>query len=196
MVRPKRGNRRDSRPDCPQVCIGLLASQEGLPLACEIFDGNRVDGTTTKEMVAVMESKYGTANRVWGMDRGMVSEDNLEFMRATGARYLVGTPKSMLKKFAPHLGDQNWEEVQPGADVKRCRSPEGPEETFVLCRSAGRKENAILNRCVLRLEHKLVKLAEQAATGRARDHQKVERQIGWLRIVKYDKSADFAYVPR
>lgn len=178
----QRGYSRDSRPDCPQVCIGLVASTEGLPLAFEIFDGNRVDVTTTKEMVAVMESKYGTANRVWVMDRGMVSEDNLEFMRATGARYLVGTPKSMLKKFAHHLVDQNWEEVQPGVAVKLCRSPEGTEETFVLCRAAGRKEkeNAILNRFVLRLEHKLVKLAEQAATGRARDQQKGERQIGRL----------------
>jgi transposase len=178
----KRGYSRDSRPDCPQVCIGLVASKEGLPLAFEIFDGNRVDVTTTKEMVAVMESKYGTANRVWVMDRGMVSEDNLEFMRATGARYLVGTPKSMLKKFEQHWLDQNWEEVQPGVDVKLCRSPEGTEETFVLCRSTGRKEkeNAILNRFVIRLENNLVKLAEQAATGRARDQQKVERQIGRL----------------
>jgi transposase len=178
----KRGYSRDRRPDCPQVCIGLVASKEGLPLACEIFDGNRVEVTTTKEMGAVMESKYGTANRLWVMDRGMVSEDNLECMRATGARYLVGTPKSMLKKFEQHWFEQNWEEVQPGVDVKRCRSPEGTEETFVLCRSAGRKEkeNAILNRFVIRLENTRVKLAEQAATGRARDQQKVERQIGRL----------------
>lgn len=107
-----------------------------MPLACEIFDGNRVDVTATKEVVVVMESTYGTANRIWVMDCGMVSEDNLEFMRATGARDLVGTPKSMLKKFEQHLVDQNWEEVQPGVEVKLCRSPEGTEETFVLCRSA------------------------------------------------------------
>lgn len=153
-----------------------------MPLACEIFDGNRVDVPTTKEMVAVMASKYGTANRVWVMDRGRVSEDTLACMRATGARYLVGPPKSMLKKFEQHLFDQNWEEVQPGVDVTRCRSPEGTEETFVLCRSAGRKEkeNALLNRFVIRLENTRVKLAEQAATGRARDQQKGERQIGRL----------------
>lgn len=132
----KRGYSRDSRPDCPQVCIGLVASKEGLLLAFEIFDGNWVDVTTTKEMVQAMESKYGKANRVWVMDRGMVSDENLEYLRTTGARYLVGTPKSMLKKFEQHLVDQNWEEVQPGVDVKLCRSPEGTEETFVLCRAA------------------------------------------------------------
>ncbi len=178
----KRGYSRDGRPDCPQVCIGLVTTREGLPLAFEVFDGNRVDVTTTQEMVQIMEAKYGKANRVWVMDRGMVSEDNLEYLRSTGARYLVGTPKSFLKKFEHQLLEQNWEKVQPGVDVKLCRSPEGTEETFVLCRSAGRKEkeNAILNRFVNSLETRLLKLAGQAQAGKAKDRQKVERRIGRL----------------
>ena len=81
----KRGYSRDGRPDCAQVCIGLVTSKEGLPLAFEIFDGNRVDVTTTQEMVQIMESKYGTAERIWVMDRGMVSEDNLDYMRGKRA---------------------------------------------------------------------------------------------------------------
>ena len=97
-----------------------------------------------------------------------------------GPRYLVGTPKSLLKKFEHHLLDQNWEKVASGVEVRLCPSPEGTEETFVLCRSPGRKEkeNAILNRFVARLEDKLTKLAERAAHGK--DRQKVERQIGRL----------------
>lgn len=180
--RARRGYSRDSRPDCPQVCIGLVATKEGLPLAFEIFDGNRPDVTTAQEMVHIMEAKYGKANRVWVMDRGMVSEDNLEFMRKANARYLVGTPKSLLKKFEHELLNQNWEEVQPGVEVNLVQSPEGKDETFVLCRSLGRKEkeNAILNRFVARLEEKLMKLADQAHKGRVRDRQKVERQIGRL----------------
>jgi len=178
----KRGYSRDGRPDCPQVCIGLVASREGLPLAFEIFDGNRSDVTTTKDMVQIMEAKYGKAKRVWVMDRGMVSEGNLEFMRNTGVCYLVGTPKAMLKKIEQKFLEQRWEKVQPGVDVKICRLPEGMDETFVLCRSQGRKEkeNAILNRFVTRLESKLNNLAHQAETGKARDRQKVERRIGRL----------------
>jgi len=181
-VQARRGYSRDSRPDCPQVCIGLVATREGLPIAFEIFDGNQVDVTTTQEMVQIMEAKYGKANRVWVMDRGMVSEKNLEFMRKTGARYLVGTPKAMLKKFEEQLLDQDWEQVQSGVDVKLCRSPEGTDETFVLCRSQGRKEkeNAILGRFVSRLETKLNDLAHQAQIGKARDKQKIERRIGRL----------------
>jgi len=178
----QRGYSRDSRPDCPQVCIGLVATKEGLPLAFEIFDGNRPDVTTTQEMVAVMEEKYGTANRIWVLDRGMVSEDNLEFMRMTGARYVVGTPRSLLKKFEQQLLDEHWEEVRPGVEVRLVPSPEGTDEAFVLCRSRGRKEkeNAILDRFAAGLESKLTKLKERADAGTLKDRSKVERQIGRL----------------
>ena len=178
----KRGYSRDSRPDCPQVCIGLVTSKEGLPLAFEVFDGNRTDVTTTEEMIMIMESKYGKANRIWVMDRGMVSEDNVEFMQERGARYIVGTPKSMLKKFEQELLAKDWEEVRPGVEVKICASPEGKDETFVLCRSEGRKdkEAAILNRFIARLETGLAKLKDQADMGRLRDMQRAERRIGRL----------------
>ena len=178
----KRGYSRDSRPDCPQVCIGLVTSREGLPLAFEVFDGNRSDVTTTEEMVLIMEGKYGKANRIWVMDRGMVSEENIEFMQDRGARYLIGTPKSMLRKFEQELLAKDWEEVHPGVEVKICASPEGKNEAFVLCRSEGRKEKeaAILNRFVARLEAGLNKLKEQAERGKLRDGQKAERRIGRL----------------
>jgi transposase len=133
-------------------------------------------------MVLIMERKYGKANRIWVMDRGMVSEENIEFMQKRGARYLVGTPKSMLRKFEQALLEKDWEEVHPGVEVKMCASPEGKDETFVLCRSEGRKdkEMAILNRFVARLEAGLNNLKEQAEQGRLRDRQKADRRIGRL----------------
>lgn len=178
----KRGYSRDSRPDCPQVCIGLVTSREGLPLAFEVFDGNRADVTTTEEMVLIMESKYGKANRIWVMDRGMVSEENIEFMKERGAQYIVGTPKALLRKFERELLSKGWEEVHCGVEVKLCASPEGEDETFVLCRSEGRKdkETAILNRFIVRLETGLTRLKEQAEGGKLRDRQKAERRIGRL----------------
>jgi transposase len=191
----RRGYSRDSRPDCPQVCIGLVATKEGLPLAFEVFDGNRPDVTTTQEMVEAMEEKYGTANRIWVMDRGMVSEENLECMRMTGARYVVGTPRSLLRKFERHLADERWEEVRPGVEVRLVPSPEGTDETFVLCRSQGRKEkeNAILDRFAGSLEKKLEKLKERAAAGRLRDKQRVERQIGRL-LERHSRAASLCTV--
>jgi transposase len=181
-AKAKRGYSRDGRPDCVQVCIGLVTSPEGLPLAFEVFDGNRVDVTTVDDVIEMMEGKYGKAHRVWVMDRGMVSEENLEILRRRNAHYIVGTPKAMLRKFERELTEAGWEEVRPGVEIKLCASPEGIDETFVLCRSEGRqeKERAILNRFITRLEAGLAKLKAQAESGRLRDKDKAERRIGRL----------------
>lgn len=178
----KRGYSRDGRPDCVQVCIGLVTSSQGLPLAFEVFDGNRPDVTTVEDIIELMEGKYGKANRVWVMDRGMVSEENLERLRTRGAHYIVGTPKAMLRKFEIELMESGWEEVEPGVEVKFASSPDDTHETFLLCRSKGRqeKEQAILNRFITRLETALAKLKEQAEKSKRSDQNKVERRIGRL----------------
>jgi transposase len=178
----KRGYSRDGRPDCMQVCIGLVASAEGLPLAFEVFEGNRADVTTVEDMVDLMQDKYGKAQRICVMDRGMVSEEYIESLQDCGARHLVGTPKPMLRKFEHELIDKDWQEVQPGVEVKLCPATAGTEERFVLCRSEWRKdkEMAILNRFITRLEAGIDKLKQQAESGRLRDRQKAERRIGRL----------------
>ncbi len=188
----KRGYSRDGRPDCVQVCIGLVVSREGFPLAFEVFDGNRPDVATVEEMIEFMEEKYGQAQRVWVMDRGMVSEEHLEFLRQRGAKYLVGTPKSMLKRFEREMTEAGWEQVAPGVTVKLCSAPQGEEETFILCRSEGRKEKeqAILNRFIERLELALNKLVSQAEQGKVKNRQKVERRIGRLLERKRSASED------
>ena len=116
--------------------------------------------TTVEEIVETMREKYGHERRTWVMDRGMVSEDNLEMLREAKASYLVGTPKSMLKHFERDLLELDWQQVESGVEVKLRPSPEGEGETFVLCRSRGRieKEKAIREKQRVRLENELNKL--------------------------------------
>ena len=136
----QRGYSRDNRPDCKQLCIALVVTKEGVPLGYEIFDGNRTDITTVEEVVSTMERRFGKADRVWVMDRGMGSEDNLAWFAQTGRRYLVGTPKAELKKWEQQLLDEkDWQAVREGLEVKLCPGPQGPE-TFILCRSADRQK--------------------------------------------------------
>jgi transposase len=188
----QRGYSRDSRPDCVQVCIGLVVTPEGLPLAYEVFDGNRADVTTVEEIVETMREKYGHERRVWVMDRGMVSEDNLEDLRKCGAVYLVATPKSMLKKFERELLGENWERIESGVEVKICQAPDDTRETFVLCRSPLRreKERAMRQRQIKGLEEGLARLkARTEAPIRAlRDGDKANRRVGRL-FQKYSRAA-------
>jgi len=152
----KRGYSRDHRSDCKQVCIALVVTRDGFPLGYEVFDGNRHDSTTVEEIVEKMEGRYGKADRIWVMDRGMVSEANLLFLRRGGRRYIVGTPRSQLKAFEQQLVTGGWHQIREGLDVKLCPSPDGVE-TFILCRSADRqqKEKAIHARFEQRLGLKL-----------------------------------------
>jgi len=180
-----RGYSRDQRSDCKQVCIGLVCSPEGLPLSFEVFAGNRADVTTVEEIVAAMEDKYGQAERVWVMDRGMVSEDNIAFLRSRGARYLVGTPKSQLRRFEAHLLErEGWAEVQDGLEARLVPHPDGKgEEQYVLCRSTARaeKERAMLARQSERLSQELAKIDAALRRKPEADLEKLGRRIGrWL----------------
>ncbi len=178
----RRGYSRDSRPDCLQVLIGLVVTEEGFPLSYEVFAGNRNDSTTVDEMVTAIEQKHGRANRVWVMDRGMVSEENIARLRRSNASYIVGTPKAMLRRFERELTDQqDWHTVQEGVDVKRVAGPDG-NEVFLLARSADRqaKEQAMHQRFLDRLENGLRQLESAMSTGQLRDEGLANRRLGRL----------------
>ena len=177
-----RGYSRDQRSDCKQVCIGLVCTPEGLPLNYEVFAGNRADVSTVEEMVEKMEACFGQAQRVWVMDRGMVSEKNIAFLRARQARYLVGTPKADLRHFERELAEkENWVEVQDGVEARLVAHPDGEgSEQYVLCRSEARsaKERAMLERQMTGLSEELAKIDRGLRTRSVPDLEKVGRRIG------------------
>lgn len=191
----QRGYSRDQRGDCKQVCIGLVVSRCGMPLGYEVFSGNTADVTTVEHIVTTMEKRYGKSDRIWVMDRGMVSDDNIDFLRKSGRRYIVGTPKSMLKKFEAELLKDDWNTIREGLEVKLCSRPrnddevtdtdkdsvEEEKETFILCRSRDRShtEEAIVQRFEQKIKERLVSMTARCEK-QNRDPMKVEREIGRL----------------
>ena len=92
------GYSRDKRGDCRQVVIALIVTPEGFPLSYEVLSGNTADSTTLGDFLDRIEQRYGRANRIWVMDRGVPTEDSLAQDARMGASYLVGTPKGRLTK--------------------------------------------------------------------------------------------------
>jgi transposase len=180
----RRGYSRDHRPDCVQVVIGLVVTRSGLPLGYEVFAGNRAEPTTLDEMMAKMEVLYGKASRVWVFDRGVASERNLEALRRAGGLYLVGTPRTLLRKVEAQLLEENWTRVREGIEVKRVASPDGSEDTFILCRSTDRreKEAAIHNRFEQRIEERLAHIETAVHTGRLRSRDVLQQRLGRLKL--------------
>jgi transposase len=178
-VMMRRGYSRDHRPDCQQMVIALIVNREGFPFSYETFDGNRADVSTMETILRMVERKYGQARRIWVMDRGIVSEENLQAIRKRGGQYLVGTPRSQMKQFEAELLKDDWTRVRPEVEVKQVAVPQG-EERYILCRTAGRKEKekAIRKRFSTRMELALQKLQKTIATGRLKDRNKMERRLG------------------
>src|SRR5712692_1778296 len=191
----QRGHSRDHRPDCKQVCLALVVTRGGMPLGYEVFAGNRTDVTTVEEIVEAMEARDGLAQRIWVMDRGMTSEDNLEWLRETGRRYLVGTPKRELRKWAGAIAEaRDWQAVRDGIEAKQCVGPDGIE-TFVLIRSVERreKERAMHERFARRIEDGLTRLGERLRRARRPlDVRRLERQLG--RLLERNQRAASRYV--
>jgi transposase len=186
------GYSRDSRPDRPQVCIGLVVTEDGFPLGHEVFAGNTHDSTTVRTMVESLEKKYGVLNRVWVMDRGMVSEANLAYLRERGGQYIVGTPKAMLRQFERQLAEQDWTVAQEGVEVKLVPSPDGAE-TFLLARSAERraKELAMHEKFSERLEAGLKRMQTAAESGRLKDEAAAGERLGRLKQQNWRASQAF-----
>jgi transposase len=191
----KRGYSRDQRSDCKQVCIGMIVTRCGMPLGYEVFAGNTADVTTVQGIVSQIEGKYGKSNRIWVMDRGMTSADNLEFLREENRRYIIGTNKSLLKKFEQELLKQDWKNIREGLEVKLCKlpreeadeylpeTPEAPEssEIFILCRSQDRKEKdrGIVQRAADKITARLTAMTERCEK-QNRNQLTVSREIGRL----------------
>src|SRR3989475_1755238 len=162
-----RGYSRAHRPDCEQMVIALIVNREGFPFSYETFDGNRADVSTMESILRMVERKYGKARRIWVFDRGIVSEENLASIRKRGGQYLVGTPRSQMKQFETELLKEDWTRVRPEVEVKKVALPQG-EETYILCRTAGRKEKekAIRSRFSNNMETALNGLEKVIVAGR------------------------------
>jgi transposase len=177
MVR--RGYSRDHRPDCEQLVIALIVNNEGFPFSYETFDGNRTDVSTMETILRMVERKYGKARRIWVFDRGIMSEENLAAIRKRDGQYLTGTPRSQMKQFEAELLKEDWTQVRPEVEIKKVAIPQG-EETYILCRTSGRKEKekAIRNRFSNSMETALKGLEKTIAAGRLKDRNKMERRLG------------------
>jgi hypothetical protein len=158
---PRRfGYSRDKRSDCVQVVVALAVTPEGLPLAYEMMPGNTADKTTLRAMLEKIRARFGAAERIWVMDRGVPTEEILAELRRedSGVRYLVGTPKGRLTRFEVELAALPWREVHAKLRVKLLPQD---GEVYVLAQSEARvdKERGMRRRALKKYWQRLAALA-------------------------------------
>jgi transposase len=157
------GYSRDKRGDCRQVVIALIVTPEGFPLSYEVMSGNTADSTTLSDFLDRIERRYGHANRIWVMDRGIPTEESLQKMRSMGASYLVGTPKGRLSRLEQSFLGQPWAKVREGVQVKRLATE---EDVYVLAQSDARidKERGMRRKRLRRYVDRLQAIQGQLLT--------------------------------
>ena len=188
------GYSRDHRGDCKQIVLALVVTREGFPLAHETLVGNTQDVKTVRGIVGTIEKRFGKSQRVWVMDRGMISKDTLAFLEEPGRRYLLATRRDELKQFQDELLPVGWQQMHdhPGVVVKLLKRG---EVHYLLARSNDRKkkERAIRRKQRRSLALALRKLRAQVARGRLKKRDKVLEAIGRLKG-RFPKAVPFVTV--
>jgi len=190
----ERGYSRDHRGDCVQVVLALVVTREGFPLAHQTFAGNTQDLQTVEQIVTVIETRFGKSQRVWVMDRGMVSKETLRFLSQPGRRYLLALRRSGLRQFSEELRGQGWQSLEGQSEVA-VKLVRRPEATYLLSRSRPRrqKEHAIRRRQRHGLRDSLQRLHRQIATGRLKDRDKILERVGRLKE-RFPKARPFVTI--
>jgi hypothetical protein len=178
----RRGYSRDHRSDCVQVIVALVVTREGFPLAHYTWPGNTQDLQTVQRIVGAIEARFGTSNRVWVMDRGMISDDALAFLSAPGRRYLLAARRSALTPFQDDLRRADWQRLPNNPDVE-VKLLQRDEVHYLLARSKPRraKERAMRRKQRRGLAKALQKLLTRVAKGRLKKRDKILEAIGRLK---------------
>jgi Transposase DDE domain/Domain of unknown function (DUF4277) len=178
----RRGYSRDHRGDCPQIVLALIVTRDGFPLAHLTLAGNTQDLQTVETIVTTIEARFGKSQRVWVMDRGMISEDTLRFLGRSGRRYLLATRRGELAAFAEHLRAGGWQRLPDNPDVE-VKPLKRRRVHYLLARSRPRrqKERAIRRRQRRGLARALEKLKKRIEDGRLKSRDKILEGVGRLK---------------
>ncbi len=131
----KLGYSRDGKRGLPQIIYGLLCDMAGRPVAVEVFTGELHDDKTLPSQVEKLKGRFGLSQVVVVSDRGMVTEANIELMRAQqGVDWITALKAPTIKKlarsgvFQPSLWDeQNLATITDAKDF--------PDERLIVCRN-------------------------------------------------------------
>jgi len=178
----RRGYSRDHRGDCKQIVLALIVTRDGFPLAHLTLAGNTQDLQTVETVVTTIEARFGKSQRVWVMDRGMISKEALAFLGRSGRRYLLATRRGELTSFAKHLRGRGWQRLKDNPDVE-VKLLKRKRVHYLLARSRPRrqKERAIRRRQRRGLARALKKLQDRIENGRLKNRDRILESIGRLK---------------
>jgi DDE family transposase len=129
------GKSKDSRPDLPQIVVGMAVTRDGIPVRCWAWPGNTADSALIRQVKDDMRD-WSLARVVWVADRGFTSAANRRYLQRAGGHYILGeklrggTPEadaalSRQGRYRLVADNLQVKEVRLGADLA--------DDRFVIC---------------------------------------------------------------
>ncbi len=174
------GYSRDHRPDRPQIVIGLLCTQDGIPIAHHVFAGNTNDASTLSEVLGDLAKRFAVGRICVVADRGLMSGANLETVARAGYDHLLATRLRRDRVTAQALAavdrDTVWVELsQPGSRAADIVLSDGTRTVVVESDARARRDTQRTAEIIKTAETRLLALERRVRAGGVKDPAKIGR---------------------
>jgi transposase len=126
------GHDRDGKKGRPIIVYGLLTDGAGRPVAVEVYPGDTGDPSTVSDQAEKLRHRFGLSQLVLVGDRGMLTETQIEKLRAyPGLGWISALRSAAIRELVENGSLQMSFFDQK--DLAEIRSPEFPSERLVAC---------------------------------------------------------------
>jgi Transposase DDE domain len=187
----KRGLSKNGRGDAPQIVVGLAVTRDGLPVRHWVFPGNTVDVTTVAQVKADLRG-WQLSRCVFVGDAGMVSQDNLTKLSASGGKYILCMPMRRGDEVTREVLQRpgRYQRVADNLRVKEVVVGEGERRRrYIVCHNPQeeKRQRAHRQQLLRELEAELASLHEVRGEGHTKRvcELRASRRYGrYLRLTK------------
>lgn len=172
----RHGQSKDKRPRQVQVVLGVVMAN-GFPIAHHVFAGNTADKTTLKTVLTDLQRRFGLRHIMVVSDRGLVSDENLEFLTQQELSYLlaIGSRRNdQAHQVLSKLDENQWQRIDQDNQVQEVRLDDKSIRYFVID-SQQRKdyEQSMRQSSMQRAKEHLQKVSEAVKAGRLKEPAKI-----------------------
>ena len=200
----KRGHSRDHRSDLPQVILAIVVDRQGWPIAWEVMPGNRADSKAFGELIGLLRKRFQIGRVIVVVDRGMVSQQNLELMTQDEEfpfDYIVGCRMRKQKEVTEEVLSRGgrYHELSKKLKVKEV---EVKGRRYIVClnEEEAKKDKVARESMVRALEEKFAKGGPKSLVGNRGYARFFKTERGAFKInyeaVKGDERMDGKFVLR
>ena len=184
----KRGHSKDSRPDLPQLVIGMAVTTGGLPVKLWVWPGDTQDQTVLAEVKADLAG-WRLNRTVWVVDAGFTSKENRKVLAQGGSGFIIAEKLRGNEAAAVEARSRQgrFKTVDEHLQVKDIRVGEGlDEQRFVMIRNldAAAHDAHVRDRLVALLQDRINGSDDLDADARAELRGRIREKPGLWRYLR------------